>query len=236
MRNKQDFLRSAELFRHLNENQLEKLAYKADVESHAKNHIIFLSGDTAKYIYLVIDGWVKGFRTSFNGEESILAIAGANTTFGDVASLGKSNYSISAQAVTPVKLLKIPYLEFIEVIKNDPKSLDVMFKMHAERQLYLVEEVERLTTCTANERIGLFLLNMLKNDSITSYEDENVATIKLPYAKSLVASQLGMQAETFSRAFSKLKKQDLINSSQRNITVSNISKLKDFCRVPQMEI
>lgn len=236
MKNKQDFLRSADLFKHLTEKQLEKLAYKAEVESHAKNHIIFLSGDQAKYIYLIIDGWVKGFRTSFNGEESILAIAGEGTTFGDIASLGKSNYAMSAQAVTPVKLLKIPYLEFIDVIKNDPLSLDVMFKIHAERQQYLVEEVERLTTCTANERIGIFLLNMLKNDKVTFYEDENIATIRLPYAKSLVASQLGMQAETFSRAFSKLKQQDLIKSSQRNITVADISKLKRFCRVPNMQI
>lgn len=231
MKNKKDFLRKADLFRHLTENQLEKLAYKAEVENHAKNHVIFLAGDEAKYVYLIISGWVKGFRTSFNGEESILAIISNNDTFGDIASLGKTKYTTSAQAVTPLKLLKIPYLEFLEVIKSDEKALDIMFRISADRQLFLIKEIEQLITCTANERIGLFILNMLRNDEVSTFEDENAATIKLPYAKSLVASQLGMQAETFSRAFAKLKKQNLIQSSQRNINVSDIAALKRFCRL-----
>jgi len=231
MKNKKDFLRQSLLFKHLTENQLDKLAYKAEVINHAKNHMVFLSGDEAKYVYLILSGWVKGFRTSFNGEESILGIISSYQTFGDLASLGKTQYTVSTQAVTPVKLLKIPYSEFLEVVKSDPTSLDIIFKINAERQLGLVKEIEQLVTCTANERIGLFLLNMLQNDNVSTFEDENAATIKLPYAKSLVAAQLGMQAETFSRAFAKLKKQNLIQSSQRNISVSDIAALKRFCRI-----
>lgn len=231
MKNKVDFLKSATLFKHLSQSQLERLACAAEVENHAKNQVIFLKGDTAQNIYLVISGWVKGFRTSFNGEETILGIQSTNATFGDIASLSQTKYIASVQAVTPAKVLKIAYEDFIEIIKNDEKALDVMFKINAERHSLLVTEIEQLITCTAYERIGLFLLNMTKNDEVTTFEDENIATITLPYAKSLVAAQLGMQAETFSRAFAKLKKDNFISASKRNITVNDIERLKKYCRI-----
>lgn len=231
MKQKIDFLKNSTMFKHFDSNQLEKIAKIADVENHGKNHIIFLKGDRAGFLYLVISGWVKGFRTSFNGEETILGIHSTCSTFGDIASLSQTRYLATAQAVTPTKLLKIPYQEFINIIKNDEKALDVIFKINSERHSNLIDELEQLITCSAHERIGLFLLKMLENDNVTSFDDENIATISLPYAKSLVASQLGMQAETFSRAFAKLKKDNLITASKRNITVNNITNLKKFCRI-----
>lgn len=231
MKNKLDFLKSAELFKHLTQTQLEQIACIAEVENYAKNHTIFLKGDEAKFVYLVISGWIKGFRTSFNGEETILGIQSTGSTFGDIASLSQTKYIASVQAVTPAKVLKVPYEEFLKIMINDAKSIEIMFKINAERHCLLVDEIEQLITCTAHERIGLFLIKMLQNDEVTSYEDENSATIALPYAKSLVAAQLGMQAETFSRAFAKLKKDNYIDASKRNILVNNIENLKKLCKI-----
>tara|TARA_Y100001960_G_scaffold222227_1_gene232483 strand:+ start:954 stop:1652 length:699 start_codon:yes stop_codon:yes gene_type:complete len=231
MKQKVDFLKGSLLFKHLPDDQLTEIAKISEVENHAKNHIIFLKGEKANFIYIIISGWVKGFRTSFNGEETILGIQSTYTAFGDIASLSQTRYVATAQAVTPSKVLKIPYKEFIDIIKHDDQALDTIFKINAARQNRLVDEIEQLITCTAHERIGMFLLEMLKNDDITKFEDENIATISLPYAKSLVASQLGMQAETFSRAFAKLKKDSLIDADKRNITVTDITKLKRFCRI-----
>ena len=231
MKNKKDFIRSADMFMHFAERDIEKLAYKAEVINFAKHSMIYLSGDEAKYIYLTISGWVKIFTTSFNGDETVLGVIGKGRTFGDTASLGKVEYLVSTQAITPVKVIKIPYSEYLDVLKGNDKALDFVFNLSAERQKFLIKEIEQLITCTANERIGIFLLRMLKNKEVITHEDNDSVTIKLPYAKSVVAAQLGMQAETFSRAFAKLKKDGLIKSSQRNITINSISQLKQFCRV-----
>lgn len=231
MKQKTDFLKSAELFKHLSNVQLETIANDATVENYAKDQIIFLKGDPADYMFMVISGWVKGFRTSFNGEDAVFAIKSTYSTFGDIASLGKTNHIATIQAVTPVKMLKIPYHTFLNVLKKDKCSLETMFKINSERHNSLINEIEQLITCKAHERIGLFLLEMLKDSSVTTFPAENSANIKLPYAKSLVAQQLGMKAETFSRSFAKLKSEGLIYPEKRDIKINDINKLKNYCRV-----
>lgn len=233
MTNKKDLIRSANLFKEFSEHEIEKLAYKSEVVTCAKNNIIYMTGDQDNFIYLIISGWIKAYTTSLNGQETIIAVIGQGSTFGDTASLGNTSSLVSTQAITPVKLLKIPKTEFAEVLKSNSNALDLMFKMSAKRVNYLIGEVEQLVTCNANERIGLFLLKMMQHEDITFYEHDDCVTIKLPYAKSIVASQLGMQAETFSRAFSKLKKEKVISSSQRNITINSISKLRSMCTETQ---
>ena len=53
--------------------------------------------------------------------------------------------------------------------------------------------------------------------------------VKLPYDKTLVASKLGMQPETFSRALSKLKKNTGIEVQGSIITIPDFKMLSDYC-------
>ena len=83
-------------------------------------------------------------------------------------------------------------------------------------------ELEHRTIQNAPQRIGCFLLR-LADQSKTG-----PVTIHLPYDKTLVASRLGMQPETFSRALSKLKSQTGITIKGATIEMDSLNQLVEF--------
>jgi CRP-like cAMP-binding protein len=75
----------------------------------------------------------------------------------------------------------------------------------------------------APQRIGCFLLRLANQTAL-----DNTITIHLPYDKTLVASRLGMQPETFSRALAKLKEKTGIRIKGATIEMESLNQLSDF--------
>jgi CRP-like cAMP-binding protein len=83
-------------------------------------------------------------------------------------------------------------------------------------------ELEHRNTQNAPQRIGCFLLRLCKPDATDS------VVLYLPYDKNLVASRLGMQPETFSRALNKLKEKTDIIINGATITIPSLEKIIHF--------
>lgn len=83
-------------------------------------------------------------------------------------------------------------------------------------------ELEHRTIQNAPQRIGCFLLRL------TNQEEEGSVKIHLPYDKTLVASRLGMQPETFSRALNKLKDKTGIRVKGATVELDNLEQLTSY--------
>src|SRR5690606_16990658 len=93
------------------------------------------------------------------------------------------------------------------------------------RQRYLVQQLEQVTTRSAPQRIGAFLLRFCRMRA----DGENGAMIaSLPYNKSIIAARLNIQPETFSRALSKLGEYG-VKTDQKNIVIEDSEALEEFC-------
>jgi CRP-like cAMP-binding protein len=75
----------------------------------------------------------------------------------------------------------------------------------------------------APQRIGSYLLGLCPPE-----RQLDGVKIVLPYNKSLIASSLGMQKATFSRALNILRKQTGLHIKGTCVTVGSIKKFKDF--------
>src|SRR5262245_59094354 len=77
-------LRKTELFRDLNESLLTALAERA-VERHlARDEILFVIGDSAKGLYVIVSGSVRAYRTGNDGREQIIHTERAGSTIGEL--------------------------------------------------------------------------------------------------------------------------------------------------------
>jgi len=52
-------------------------------------------------------------------------------------------------------------------------------------------------------------------------------TIKLPYDKTLIAGRLGMQPQSLSRAFARLREQG-VTISQNQAAIANVESLQEY--------
>lgn len=197
--------------------------------SHKKEfengHELFAMGDHAKNFYYIINGWVKLYRLSRDGEETVIHVIAPGETFAEAAVFSPlQRYPVSAQAVENTTVLEIPRELFVEKIKeNSDFALSILGAISA-RQRYLIQQIEQLTVKEAPQRLGIFLLQL---QPVNTQGDLNIT---LPYDKSLIARRLNIQPETFSRALKKLESHGVTNKG-REIAIHDPSELARYCDI-----
>ena len=220
-------IKKTPLFHGVELNIIEDMAKYCHQKSYKKDQELFESGDAADIFYVILEGWVKLFRVSREGEETVIHIFGAGESFAEAAVFrGQRTYPVNAQAVSDVKVIEIPRSFLIRKIEEDSSFALVMLGSISSRQHYLVGQLEQITTRTAPQRIGSFLLQFCQRKD----DGDGQMVVELPYDKSLISTRLNIKPETFSRAIIKLEPYGII-SKDRKIIINDAQKLADFCDV-----
>ncbi|MGB3141971.1 MAG: helix-turn-helix domain-containing protein, partial [Aestuariivirga sp.] len=84
----------------------------------------------------------------------------------------------------------------------------------------LVQQIEQLKAHTGAQRVAEFL-------SSQCMEQTGTCRLNLPYDKTLIAGRLGLQPESLSRAFAKLK-QIGVSIEQNIAIIDDIGKLRRY--------
>lgn len=202
---------------------LAHFAEKGQIRHYAKGSELFAMGDHASAFFFIINGWIKLYRVSREGEESIINVFAPGETFAEAAVFGPmQRYPVNAQAVEDATLLEIPRNLFVEQIRADSDfALSILGAISA-KQRYLIQQIEQLTVREAPQRIGTFLLRLCPVGNGKKIE------VSLPYDKSLIARRLNIQPETFSRAFKKLEPHG-VTLKGRVAIIEDIECLSEFC-------
>ncbi|MFM9842312.1 MAG: Crp/Fnr family transcriptional regulator [Dongiaceae bacterium] len=191
-------LANVPLFSGLPEPALRTLLADAWVQNFSRNTVLFLQGEPATRCYVVMDGWVKLFRSMIDGHETVIAVFTRGESFAEAAIFDRANFPVGGAVVEDSRLLVIPAEPFMRRLsENGEYALKVLASMsrHLRR---LVSQVERLTQRSSAERVAEFLLRL-------SPVIAGPVVIQLPLDKALIAGRLGMQPETFSRSLAKLR-------------------------------
>lgn len=218
-------LKKTPLFSGMQDETLSHFAEKSPVKHYEKGEELFAMGDPASAFFFIINGWIKLYRVSREGEESIINVFAPGETFAEAAVFGPmQRYPVNAQAVEETTLLEIPRNLFVEQIRADSDfALSILGAISA-KQHYLIQQIEQLTVREAPQRIGTFLLRLCPVGNGKNVE------VSLPYDKSLIARRLNIQPETFSRAFKKLEPHG-VTLKGRVAVIENIESLSAFCDV-----
>lgn len=215
-------LKKSALFDNVDIETLASISRSASVCEFPKGRVLFLHGEQAQFLYIVISGRLKLFRETFDGAEAVLNVVDSHKVMGSDNVMMNSNYRYSAETIEDCRLLRLPLSILREELqKNHAMALSMLSYM-TRKQQRLDQELEQRSLQNASQRIGCFFM---RQDFVK--EGGNVV-IKLPYDKTLVASRLGMQPETFSRALGKLKTEAGLVVKGGKITVPDIQKLADY--------
>ena len=223
-------IKKTPLFQNADEETLKRLASFAHKKKYEKGRRVFSMGDEASNLFMVFSGWIKLYRISRDGSETIIHVFGPGETFAEAAVFSDhKKYQVHAQAIEEALLLEIPYQFFMQEIEKDFRFALRMFSSMSIRHHFLVQQLEQISTRTAPQRIGAFLLRF----SHKSDEKSDIWSVDLPYDKIVVSQRLNIRPETFSRAVSKLKPYGVRIDKKGNITLTNREQLVKFCDTPE---
>ena len=219
----QDQLKKIELFRGSSDSSIRTLAQYSTVMTAEKGSMLFVHEDVADRFYLIQRGWVKLYRETLDGAQAVVDILTAGHLFGETSIFQDDIYPYSAEIAETSSLISIPLRFLKKEIESNPKTAAAMLSSMARYRKQQDQELEHRTLQNAPQRIGCFLLRLAdQNDT------GRPVSIHLPYDKTLVASRLGMQPETFSRALNKLKQTTDIQIKGGTIEINSLEKLVQY--------
>lgn len=177
----------------------DKILEKSKVIETDKNEILFIQGEQASALYIVLSGWVKLFRETGDGKEAISGLCTHGDLFGEAVLYNDAVYPFGAQAASDAVILRIP-AEVIRTRGREEGEFSTRLMRAVGQRLNALElHMEHLTVMAAPQRVGCFFLKLCKG------KDRKNINILLPYDKSLIATYLGMELATFSRTLAQLR-------------------------------
>lgn len=187
-----------------------------------KGQLLFVHSSVADRFFIIFNGWIKLFRETLDGAQAVIDVLTTGHFFGEASIFQEGVYPYSAEAAESSELLSLPLSLLKTEIETNPKLAMAMLSSIAQQGSKQNRELEHRTLQNAPQRIGCFILRL------ADQQQSGPTAVHLPYDKNLVAARLGMQAETFSRALSKLKQETGININGATIEMNDISQLRDY--------
>jgi CRP-like cAMP-binding protein len=192
-------VRRLPLLANLEPARLADLLADAQVREAGRGTVLFLQGDPADRFYVVLDGWVRLYRETPDGAEITIALFTRGESFAEAAMLASGRFPVCAQVAEPARLLTVPASSFLGALAADKRLCLNMMASMARRLQGFVRQIEALSRRSTVQRLAAFLVKLGEGKS-------SPVTLALPLDKTLVAARLGMQPETLSRAFAKLRR------------------------------
>ena len=213
-------IRHLPLFADMTPDEIGSLMNGNDIRNLGKGEAIFHKGDAADSMFLLLTGSAKLCRPTVDGNEGIIGIFQAGDTMGECdmfQGLGRTTDGIT---LAPTRYLRIDGERMKRVISKSPEIAFVMMASASRYVKELIEQVERTKIRSSTRRVADFLLKLSPGGA-------DKCEITLPYEKSLIANQLAMTPESFSRALQSLKSIG-ITVRREIVIVENRPALSEF--------
>jgi CRP/FNR family transcriptional regulator, dissimilatory nitrate respiration regulator len=212
-------LRQTSLFESLEERFLLELVSSGRRKRYDGDQTVFMQGDKANGLYIVLKGRVKVFKTSPRGREQTLMIMAAGQPVGEVAVLSGEAYPATAETLEDSELLYIPRQAFLDLVAREPEVALRLLAALSSRLRTFASLIEDLSLKDVSERLAAHLL-------VLAGQQPGGQTIHLQVSKTQLASAVGTVPETLSRAFQQLARLGAVKTHGRTVHIEDRAALE----------
>jgi len=188
----------------------------------SRDQILCERGQIIDGFFVVLSGRIKLSVLSVDGAERVIDVVLPGHTFAEAAAFLGSPCPLQAQALTDSRLLFVGLTRLRTAIARWPGVALPMLTILAARTQRLLADLEACCLHSAAQRVTGFLLREAR---CTAAEPDR-GMVRLPAAKTVVASSLNLSAETFSRELHGLARRGLLSIERREIRIPSLQRLR----------
>jgi CRP/FNR family transcriptional regulator len=216
-------LRGQVLFAGLDDSYLEELVARGRLREFDAEQTVFLEGDRAEGMYLILHGRVKVFKLSPKGREQTLKIMGPGEPVGEVAVLSGEPYPASAETLEAAEVFYLPRQAFLDLVSREPEVAMRLLAALSARLRMFASLIEGLSLRDVSERLAAHLLSLASEDGAEQ-------TVDLDVSKSQLSAAVGTVPETLSRAFQQLARTGALETRGRRVRIKDRALLERLAR------
>jgi CRP/FNR family transcriptional regulator, dissimilatory nitrate respiration regulator len=212
-------LQQASLFAGLDDATVLEVVRRGRLRLFAAGQTIFMQGDPARGLHVVVHGRVKVFKSSPQGRAQTLMIMGPGDPVGEVAALAGDDYPAGAESLETTETFYIPREAFLDLIRRQPEVALRLLSALSARLRSFASLIEDLSLRGVTERVAVQLLALAPGCP-------GVQTVELELSKGELAAAVGTVPETLSRAFQQLTRAGAIEMKGRRVVIKDRALLQ----------
>lgn len=203
--------------------ELEDLSLNERIVGYKKKQIVFHEGDIPQYLYYILRGKVKIYKSHNCGKEYITKIFSDGDFFGLCPLFENGAYNDSAIVLEDSEIRKISKKDFLGLVyKNRDVAVEFM-KILSRNVLENEEHLLGLAYNTVRKRTADALVSLEKQYSVG-----NVTITEIPVTREDLAGIAGTTTETVIRCLRDFKENNFIEVRGRKTFILNLEGLKEI--------
>lgn len=216
-----EFLASLPLFSTLDSCAIARMAAGITALDAPRGTVLVRRGEPCSGFHVMVFGCVKLCLHTPRGQEKVVDIIGRGQSFGESPMFLGHPYRISAEALTDSKLLHLARATVIAEIRRDATFAERIIDGLCRRFSDLLGDVEGYTLRTGTQRVSAYLIAHLPEALAAE-----PPAVTFPAQKVVIASQLNLTQEHFSRILHELIVARIIEVKGRVVRILNAPELR----------
>jgi CRP/FNR family transcriptional regulator len=213
------------LFGELEEPELRALASRAVETRLSRGEVLFLAGEEARGLYVIVEGAVRAFRESIEGREQVIHVERAGATIAEVPVFDNGAYPSTVAAEEDSVILFIDKRDVRRLCLERPQIAIAALKVLAGRLRKCAALVEELSLHEVDQRLARLLV---AEAAARGVRQATAVIVDLVLTNQQIAARIGSVREVVSRAFARLQQNGLLTLEGRRVTIPDEKALKSY--------
>lgn len=200
---------------------LARLSRSAAVIDAPRGTVLFRRNDPSQGIYFIGSGQVKLSIQTPSGAELVVGLVGPGESFGESTMFLGLPHTVGGEVLANSRLVHIPARAIVAEVKRNPEFARRVILSLSSRLHHLISGLEGYTLRSGTQRVVGYLLAHLPPAA-----DDGPPVLTLPAQKRIIASQLNLTQEHFSRILHELIAKGMIEVHGKVVTIRDLEALK----------
>ena len=193
------------------------------VHVYSAREALFCEGDSAQFVYEVLDGVVCCYSLLSDGRRQVLSFSYPGDLIGLVQG---DSHRYNCDTLCPTQIRCIPRNMLLRTAHERPEVGEKLLTFATTELAAMQDHFISIGRKSAQEKVASFLLTLAHRHAI---EPTGSVTLRLPMTRADIADYLGITIETVSRCLSKLKIAGVIDLPQSaTVVIRDVDNLRDF--------
>lgn len=191
-----------------------RLARHASVVEIPRGQVLFHPDEPSEGVYFVVAGQVKLAIRTPAGAELVVSLIGPGESFGESTTFLGLPHIVEGEALLTSRLVHIPTRAIMVEVRRSPEFARRIIIALSTRLHHMISGLEGYALRSGTQRVAGYLLGQLQQAAHGAGR-----ALTLPAQKRIIASQLNLTQEHFSRILHELVAKGLIEVKGKTVTV-----------------
>jgi len=203
-------LEDVPMFINLPKPYIDELKDKLFIKEYKKDSIVFFEGDKPDYMYMVLEGSVKMYKTTPKGNQIHINRLHAPSLIGEYVYFEKQPFPATCEFVEDGIIGLIPFETIDKLLENKEFALSIIRSLTGKVML-LSALIHKETVLSSEAKVADILVH--KSSIFERLKNSEIAAI------------LNLTPETFSRILAKFKREGIVTAKKHKVEILNRDKL-----------